>query len=77
MVRQVLTPDKVTETSPAWSPNHEQIAFPQPHRLPRVVAPPIHLLRELHSGAVGDYATWVVAVGTAVVGGVWAVPLHG
>jgi Tol biopolymer transport system component len=30
---KVLTHDKVTETSPAWSPNHEQIAFirPKPH----------------------------------------------
>lgn len=30
---RTLTHDKVTETSPAWSPNHEQIAFikPKPH----------------------------------------------
>jgi Tol biopolymer transport system component len=30
---RVLTHDKVTETSPVWSPNHEQIAFikPKPH----------------------------------------------
>jgi Tol biopolymer transport system component len=30
---RVLTHDKVTEASPAWSPNHEQIAFikPKPH----------------------------------------------
>ena len=30
---RILTHDKVTETSPAWSPNHEQIAFirPKPH----------------------------------------------
>lgn len=27
---RVLTHDKVTETSPAWSPNHEQIAFLRP-----------------------------------------------
>jgi len=27
---KVLTHDKVTETSPAWSPNHEQIAFIRP-----------------------------------------------
>jgi multicomponent Na+:H+ antiporter subunit D len=53
-------------------------------RLPRVVAraarrtlaPPIHVLREVHSGVVGEYVTWV-AVGTAVVGGVWALLLHG
>jgi Tol biopolymer transport system component len=29
---RVLTHDKVTETSPAWSPNHEQIAFIRPKR---------------------------------------------
>jgi multicomponent Na+:H+ antiporter subunit D len=53
-------------------------------RLPRVVsrtarrtlAPPVHVLRELHSGVVGDYVTWV-AVGTAVVGGAFALLLHG
>jgi Tol biopolymer transport system component len=30
---RVLTHDRVTETSPVWSPNHEQIAFikPRPH----------------------------------------------
>jgi multicomponent Na+:H+ antiporter subunit D len=39
-------------------------------------APPIRVLRELHSGVVGDYVTWI-AVGTAVTGGVWAVLLHG
>lgn len=42
----------------------------------RVLAPPIHVLRELHSGVVGDYVTWV-AVGTAVTGGIWALLLHG
>jgi multicomponent Na+:H+ antiporter subunit D len=41
----------------------------------RVLAPPIHALRELHSGVVGDYVTWVV-VGTAFTGGVWAVLLR-
>ena len=53
-------------------------------RLPRIVggaagralAPPVHVLRALHSGVVGDYVTWLV-VGTAVVGGVWAALLHG
>ena len=53
-------------------------------RLPRIVsvvgrrtlAPPIHILRGFHSGAVGDYVTWV-AVGTAVVGGAFALLLHG
>ncbi len=42
----------------------------------RTVAPPIHVLRTLHSGVVGDYVTWI-AVGTAVTGGVWALLLHG
>ena len=42
----------------------------------RTLAPPIHVLRSFHSGVVGDYVTWV-AVGTAVVGGVWALLLHG
>jgi multicomponent Na+:H+ antiporter subunit D len=42
----------------------------------RTLAPPIHVLRELHSGVVGDYVTWI-AVGTAVTGGVWALLLHG
>ena len=41
----------------------------------RALAPPIHVLRELHSGVIGDYVTWV-AVGTAVLGGVWALLLH-
>jgi multicomponent Na+:H+ antiporter subunit D len=41
----------------------------------RVLAPPIQMLRGLHSGVVGDYVTWV-AVGTAFVGGVWAILLH-
>jgi Tol biopolymer transport system component len=27
---KVLTHDKVTETSPAWSPTHKQIAFIRP-----------------------------------------------
>lgn len=29
---RVLTHDKVTETSPVWSPNHEQIAFIRPKK---------------------------------------------
>jgi multicomponent Na+:H+ antiporter subunit D len=52
-------------------------------RLPRVVslgarrilAPPVQVLRGLHSGVVGDYVTWV-AFGTAFLGGVWALLLH-
>jgi multicomponent Na+:H+ antiporter subunit D len=42
----------------------------------RTIAPPIHVLRVLHSGVVGDYVAWI-AVGTAVTGGVWALLLHG
>jgi multicomponent Na+:H+ antiporter subunit D len=42
----------------------------------RTLAPPIYVLRSLHSGVVGDYVTWLV-VGTAVLGGVWAALLHG
>jgi multicomponent Na+:H+ antiporter subunit D len=42
----------------------------------RTLAPPIHVLREIHSGIVGDYVAWIT-VGTAVVGGVWALLLHG
>jgi multicomponent Na+:H+ antiporter subunit D len=53
-------------------------------RLPRALAsgadrtlgPPVRVLHALHSGVVGDYVTWV-AVGTALVGGVWALLLHG
>ena len=29
---RILTHDKVTETSPTWSPNHEQIAFLRPRK---------------------------------------------
>jgi multicomponent Na+:H+ antiporter subunit D len=42
----------------------------------RTLAPPIRLLRAMHSGVVGDYVTWV-AVGTAVTGGIWALLLRG
>ena len=42
----------------------------------RVLAPPVHVLRGLHSGVVGDYVTWV-AVGTALTGAAWALLLHG
>jgi multicomponent Na+:H+ antiporter subunit D len=41
----------------------------------RTLAPPIHVLRALHSGVVGDYVTWV-AVGTAVTGAAWALLLR-
>ena len=41
----------------------------------RMLLPPIRVLRGLHSGVVGDYVTWV-AVGTAFLGGLWAVLLR-
>ena len=40
-----------------------------------VLGPPLAVLRLAHSGVVGDYVAWIT-VGTAVVGGVWAVLLH-
>jgi multicomponent Na+:H+ antiporter subunit D len=52
-------------------------------RLPEVVrttlrstlGPPLAALRLAHSGIVGDYVAWIT-VGTAVVGGVWALLLR-
>ncbi|HLY86022.1 MAG TPA: proton-conducting transporter membrane subunit [Gaiellaceae bacterium] len=52
-------------------------------RLPELVlgplraalGPPIALLRAAHSGVIGDYVAWIT-VGTAVVGGVWALLLR-
>jgi multicomponent Na+:H+ antiporter subunit D len=41
----------------------------------RVTAPPVALLRAVHSGVVGDYVLYV-AVGIAVLGGVWALALR-
>lgn len=41
-----------------------------------VLGPPLAALRLAHSGIVGDYVAWIT-VGTAVVGGVWALLLHG
>jgi hypothetical protein len=32
-------------------------------------------LRKLQTGVIGDYVAWV-AVGTAVIGGVWAIALR-
>ena len=43
--------------------------------MPSFAGPPIHVLRAAHSGIIGDYVTWIV-VGTAVVGGIWAVTLR-
>jgi multicomponent Na+:H+ antiporter subunit D len=39
------------------------------------LGPPLAALRAAHSGVVGDYVAWIT-VGTAVVGGVWAVLLR-
>ena len=36
---------------------------------------PVALLRELHTGAVGDYVMWI-AVGAAVMGGIWTLTLR-
>lgn len=44
-------------------------------RVPAFVGPPVRVLRAAHSGIIGDYVMWIV-VGTAVVGGVWAVTLR-
>jgi multicomponent Na+:H+ antiporter subunit D len=40
------------------------------------LGPPLAALRSAHSGIVGDYVAWIT-VGTAVIGGVWALLLHG
>jgi multicomponent Na+:H+ antiporter subunit D len=53
-------------------------------RLPELVlgplrtalGPPVAVLRAAHTGVIGDYVAWIT-VGTAVVGGVWALLLHG
>jgi multicomponent Na+:H+ antiporter subunit D len=53
------------------------------HRLPdawrllagRVAGPPLEGLRAVHSGVIGDYVMWLT-VGTAVIGGVWALTLR-
>jgi multicomponent Na+:H+ antiporter subunit D len=41
----------------------------------RVVMPPVQVLRAAHSGIIGDYVMWVV-VGTALIGGAWALTLR-
>jgi len=50
--------------------------FRDPRRLPggRVLQRPLHTLRRLHSGHVGDYLAWLAA-GTAVFGGCCALAL--
>jgi multicomponent Na+:H+ antiporter subunit D len=51
--------------------------LPQLVRAPlrSVLGPPLAALRVAHSGVVGDYVAWIT-VGTAVVGGVWAILLR-
>jgi multicomponent Na+:H+ antiporter subunit D len=44
-------------------------------RLLDAVPRPIALLKEVHSGVIGDYVMWIV-VGTALIGGVWAATLR-
>jgi multicomponent Na+:H+ antiporter subunit D len=44
-------------------------------RVPSLAGPPVRVLKAAHSGIIGDYVTWIV-VGTALVGGVWAVTLR-
>jgi multicomponent Na+:H+ antiporter subunit D len=41
----------------------------------RLLRPPVVALKAVHSGVIGDYVMWLV-VGTAVLGGVWAVTLR-
>jgi multicomponent Na+:H+ antiporter subunit D len=40
----------------------------------RFVEPPVAGLKAAHSGVVGDYVMWL-AVGTAILGGVWLLTL--
>src|SRR5206468_8651596 len=40
-----------------------------------LLVPPIVVLKRAHSGIVGDYLLWI-ALGTAVLGGVWAATLR-
>jgi multicomponent Na+:H+ antiporter subunit D len=44
-------------------------------RTPRVVEAPLHALRVAHTGLIADYVVWIT-VGTAVVGGTWALLLR-
>jgi multicomponent Na+:H+ antiporter subunit D len=44
-------------------------------RVNEALVRPVAPLRALHSGVIGDYVMWLT-VGTAVIGGVWAIALH-
>jgi multicomponent Na+:H+ antiporter subunit D len=41
----------------------------------RVAGPPLAVLRGVHSGVIGDYVMWIT-VGTALLGGIWALTLR-
>jgi multicomponent Na+:H+ antiporter subunit D len=41
----------------------------------RVTGPPLAVLKEVHSGVIGDYVMWIT-LGTALLGGVWALTLR-
>jgi hypothetical protein len=41
----------------------------------RRAAPSLHVVKIVHSGVIGDYAMWLT-LGTALLGGVWAVTLR-
>jgi multicomponent Na+:H+ antiporter subunit D len=41
----------------------------------RALGPPLVVLKEAHSGIVGDYVLWIV-IGTGVVGSIWAFALR-
>jgi hypothetical protein len=41
----------------------------------RVLVRPLEVLRAAHTGVAGDYVMWLT-VGTAVIGGVWALTLR-
>jgi multicomponent Na+:H+ antiporter subunit D len=41
----------------------------------RVAGPPLAVLKEVHSGVIGDYVMWIT-LGTALLGGVWALTLR-
>ena len=44
-------------------------------RVPSSLGPPVRALKAAHSGVIGDYVMWLT-VGTAVIGGVWAITLR-